>query len=139
MDRRSGGLLEETKARVEAIAAEWRSKEGVFLEHGENGSEEFKEEEFRTATLHPSSPEQPACVWKCLVLWGRSFQLLLWRTMVDSSRNFGSNLIRFGTMLLVTVLLSLVFQHLSRTQNGIQDRVGLLFFITINQVYQATN
>jgi ABC-type multidrug transport system ATPase subunit len=69
--------------------------------------------------------------------WFDAFGLLLWRALSEIFRNYGSLAIRAGTVLFYAMILSLIYQDLGYTQQNIQDRTGLLYFMLINQVSTA--
>jgi hypothetical protein len=73
--------------------------------------------------------------WTAMNKWGRDFAMLLWRACVDVYRNWTELGIRFFTSMFFAVLLSLVYQDLGTGQKSIQDRIGILFFISINQSF----
>jgi hypothetical protein len=69
-----------------------------------------------------------------LCCWLSDFGQLTWRASAEIYCNYGALLIRCCTVLFFAVLLSLIYQDLDDSQQSIQDRVGLLYFILINQV-----
>jgi hypothetical protein len=125
--------------RVSSIARAWSTSAqamGIFE------PEETKRDGGMEAVSLLSSPmpigddfQERWTHWKLMIIrWGRDFRLLSWRALADNTRNYGATTIRAVTTILVTVLLSLVYQRMPLTQRSIQDRTGLLFFVTINQV-----
>ncbi|KAJ1428243.1 ABC-2 type transporter-domain-containing protein [Ochromonadaceae sp. CCMP2298] len=70
-----------------------------------------------------------------LCCWLSDFGQLTWRASAEIYRNYGALLIRCCTVLFFAVLLSLIYQDLDDSQQSIQDRVGLLYFILINQSF----
>lgn len=66
--------------------------------------------------------------------WVRDFTLLFIRTSLEIYRNYGSLLVRVATSMFFAVILSLVY-NLKKSQADIQNRLGLLFFVTINQSF----
>mmetsp|Transcript_15892 Transcript_15892/g.26735 ORF Transcript_15892/g.26735 Transcript_15892/m.26735 type:complete len:320 (+) Transcript_15892:155-1114(+) len=65
----------------------------------------------------------------------QDFAQLTWRAVAEIYRNFGALTIRCGTVLFFAVLLSLIYQNLGNSQQSIQDRIGLLYFLLINQSF----
>lgn len=66
--------------------------------------------------------------------WLRDFHMLLWRSSVQIYRDVTTLFIRVGTTLFFAAILSSVFQHLGHSQTNIQDRIGILYFVTSGQV-----
>ena len=68
--------------------------------------------------------------------WWRDLSLLSWRATVQIYRNVTALSIRATTQLFFAIIVSLIY-NLTPTQAGIQNRQGLLFFVTINQAFTA--
>ena len=68
------------------------------------------------------------------VRWFWALLLLTWRSSVEVVRDKPSVTIKIGTQLFFGVIVALIY-NLLRNQAGVQNRQGLLFFITINQVH----
>jgi hypothetical protein len=66
--------------------------------------------------------------------FSRNLFLLTWRAFVPLYRNKTALIIRTLTALLYAVILALIYQHTGYDQKSIQGRIGILFFITVNQV-----
>jgi hypothetical protein len=66
----------------------------------------------------------------------RDLVLLTWRSFVPTYRHVTAFIIRTVTIMIYAVVLSLVYQNTGYTQDAIQGRIGILFFIVINQVRQ---
>jgi ABC-type multidrug transport system ATPase subunit len=64
-----------------------------------------------------------------------NFKNLLWRSCAQLYRNTFSVSVRISSSLFFAAILSLLFQQLQFTQKNIQDRLGLLFFLTTNQSF----
>ena len=62
--------------------------------------------------------------------------LLSWRSIVQIQRNDAALWIRATTQLFFAIIVSLIY-NLTPTQAGVQNRLGLLFFLTINQAFAA--
>jgi hypothetical protein len=66
--------------------------------------------------------------------WFLSFYILFWRANAEIYRNYGALLIRTMTSLFFAVILSLIYHDISYSQRNIQDRIGVLYFLMVNQV-----
>jgi ABC-type multidrug transport system ATPase subunit len=64
----------------------------------------------------------------------KDFQVLTWRSSCQLYRNYFSVSIKLVTLIFFAAILSLIYRRMGHTQNSIQDRIGILFFITSNQV-----
>eukprot|EP01032_Pedospumella_encystans_P007850 gene7850-9359_t len=96
-------------------------------------------EEARHATLFASSRSDrlnaDKNLWNQLRGWCCDFGMLFWRAVTENRRNYGSLIIRAGTVLFYAMILSLIYQNLDFSQQSIQDRTGLLYFMLINQSF----
>lgn len=62
----------------------------------------------------------------------KQFAVLLRRSVMQNLRDHVTNLILLVQAIFLAVLLGLIYIDLDKSQLGIQDRLGVLFFITIN-------
>jgi len=86
-----------------------------------------------------SDATKPSGMWHKAHGWLTDFRLLLWRACAENMRNYGSIIIRSVTVLFYAMVLSLIYQDLNYSQQSIQDRTGLLYFMLINQVKYVCN
>eukprot|EP01041_Mallomonas_annulata_P000442 gene442-792_t len=70
--------------------------------------------------------------------FGLELQALTWRAFVCQYRDLPGLAIRAVTSAFFAVIISLIFQNLGHTQRSIQDRIGLLYFIVLNQSFNPT-
>jgi hypothetical protein len=88
--------------------------------------------------MHGSSRKDGAAATQspdmAVTRWFNAFGLLLWRALVEIFRNYAALAIRTGTVLFYAMVVSLIYQNTGYTQQSIQDRTGLLYFMLINQV-----
>mmetsp|Transcript_8531 Transcript_8531/g.7643 ORF Transcript_8531/g.7643 Transcript_8531/m.7643 type:complete len:481 (+) Transcript_8531:366-1808(+) len=77
----------------------------------------------------------PKSVIGHIIFWFTSFYYLSWRAAAEIYRNFGSIAIKLATVLFFAVILSLLYHNVKYSQTNIQDRIGLLYFITLNQSF----
>ena len=64
-----------------------------------------------------------------------SFSLLLWRSWVNSIRNTFAFKIKLGTSIFFALVLGAIYSKSTNDQSGIQDKIGILFFISINMAF----
>eukprot|EP01035_Chromulina_nebulosa_P018182 gene18182-23840_t len=77
----------------------------------------------------------PKSVIGHIIVWFTSYYYLSWRATAEIYRNFGSIAIKLATVLFFAVILSLLYHNVKYSQTNIQDRIGLLYFITLNQSF----
>ena len=133
VDTRNEDARDNTSRRVERIAAIWDSS----IEPTSDNLPTSEEGGFKTIPLDESS-EVKSPSWSLrnsVASWYRCLRLLTWRSYTEATRNFGALAVRASTQIFVVVILSLVYQRLPHNQRSIQDRIGILFFITINQAF----
>jgi ABC-type multidrug transport system ATPase subunit len=91
-----------------------------------------------TSEMHRSRRKEGAAATQspgmAAMRWFNAFGLLLWRALVEIFRNYAALAIRTGTVLFYAMIVSLIYQNTGYTQQSIQDRTGLLYFMLINQV-----
>ena len=80
------------------------------------------------------APRDIRTVRKSCPEWIGDFIRLSWRASVEILRNYGSIAIKTATSLFFAVILSLVYHGIGFSQRNIQDRIGVLYFILVNQV-----
>lgn len=67
--------------------------------------------------------------------WFSDLVVLSWRSALSTYRDLPSVIIKSTTCIFFAVLIALLFQNLTYSQDSIQDRIGLLFFVAINQAF----
>ena len=86
--------------------------------------------------FHTRHSAEPKSCSESIQKWWWDFLLLSWRSIVQIQRNNTALWIRAVTQLFFAIIVSLIY-NLTLTQAGIQNRQGLLFFLTINQAFAA--
>ena len=64
----------------------------------------------------------------------KDFKILTWRSCAQLFRNHFGVGVRVFTLIFFAAILSLIYQRLGYNQKNIQDRIGIIFFVTSNQV-----
>lgn len=156
LDTRSTEQEKETRERINSLALNWKSRV-------DNKAQVFVEKEFERRTSHElvcevgvskdeiaddgadgvqsgdfydlnSTDNLLRKLYIDIYAWFFSFYLLSWRANAEIYRNYGALIIRVATGLFFAVLLSLVYHDLAFSQRNIQDRIGILYFLMVNQV-----
>jgi ABC-type multidrug transport system ATPase subunit len=70
-------------------------------------------------------------IYETVCKWFQEFTLLLDRSLKNDFRNYSNLGIQFSTCLFFAIIIALMYT-LKNSQNSIQDRKGLLFFVTTN-------
>jgi ABC-type multidrug transport system ATPase subunit/ABC-type multidrug transport system permease subunit len=69
----------------------------------------------------------------------KEFALLLRRNLIDTFRNRRKICVESVQIIIFTILLGFVFFQLGNDQNSIQNRLGALFFFTINMIFTISS
>jgi ABC-type multidrug transport system ATPase subunit len=133
----------ETKQRIEYLAAHWETHHSGLVRADHSASvineQDTTAEEAKissnaaTSTLR-SIEQEDLEYTRPFYTWFRDYYFLQWRCFLNLYRNYGSVLVRTVTTLFFAVLVALIYRNLGYTQKDIQNRLGLLYFLLINQV-----
>jgi hypothetical protein len=141
IDRRSKESQRSSEALLAKITSAWQLIDTVILsdenDRNTNNIVEaniWKRLRFRAVRfLHDVEEEEQ--LWKSKLTSWCQFQLLLIRYLTDF-RRYRSALIALSMQtLLVASLTSLIFWQMDFSQSAIQNRIGLLFFIVVQQTF----
>jgi hypothetical protein len=83
----------------------------------------------RTASVNPTPKSKYPSTWL------GEFSVLLHRNMVDVMRDVATLGATLGQGIIITIIMGFIFFRLGYTQSSIQDRLGFLFFICVNQTF----
>ena len=137
LDTRSPQLEEESVARRDRLAAAWRSDETLSAPLREKVMTVMRtrkgasSEEYRTGAARRE--EEGALAYA--LLWLTQFRLLYWRSFVQTTRNKAALMIKVGTSVFIAGLLGMLYSNMEYNQKSQQDRIAILFFITLNQFF----
>jgi len=152
LDTRTLEREKESQERINWFASLWIDPHGPQAHYRMTAVTLF-DGSFNEGNIDPDSDKDQCCQSQCcygypcnprgcalavglyVTRWCRDFAMLLWRSAVDRYRNWFELGILFCTTIFFAVLLSLVYSDMGTGQKSIQDRVGILFFITINQSF----
>eukprot|EP01037_Dinobryon_pediforme_P020148 gene20148-20697_t len=153
VDFRTADLEVESRIRIDHLILEWSYNKEHFRNH------DMQEQDmqmiirpismpiFQTVDRRGPSIQQPEestleqaprdirTVRKSCPEWIGDFIRLSWRASVEILRNYGSIAIKTATSLFFAVILSLVYHGIGFSQRNIQDRIGVLYFILVNQSF----
>jgi ABC-type multidrug transport system ATPase subunit len=134
----------ETKQRIEYLANYWETYHSGVV-HADHSASVLIEEADETKDRDPSAAAVDSSTLRSiepedieytrpLYTWFRDYYFLQWRCFLNLYRNYGSVLVRTVTTLFFAALVALIYRDLGYTQQDIQNRMGLLYFLLINQV-----
>lgn len=155
VDSRTEELRQESERRIEFLGERWLETEQVpqsqtkqslleprqLVESVDDTEEKDASSREPLLKRQPISPYEanlslplPVTVVKSLCRHVQDFKILAWRSCAQLFRNrFGVG-VRILTLIFFAVILSLIYQRLGYNQSNIQDRIGIIFFVTSNQV-----
>eukprot|EP01038_Epipyxis_sp_PR26KG_P006015 gene6015-8285_t len=67
----------------------------------------------------------------------RNTLLLFWRTMMEQWRNIPALMIKMILTLFFALIIGGIYSNIGHSQRSIQNRIGVLFFVVINQTFPA--
>lgn len=158
VDSRTEELRVESENRIVYLSTQWLDRErlapnktnvsgGLLLKY--NQSEiydeisETEEKETSAEPLLPQTYSEHTFNQLSLPLASPSlnvirhfidFKILTWRSFVQLFRNHFGVGVRVITLVFFAAILSLIYQRIGYNQKNIQDRIGIIFFVTSNQV-----
>lgn len=121
-------------------------KDADESEHGSTaGSErsQHSQASFHSSTAAEGSlPTKPAgceAHLRVCIRYIRLVGVLYWRATVENLRDLNTQMVKLFVLLFLAAIISLLYSKsdpvYSSTQASIQDRIGLLFFVVINQSF----
>ena len=116
VDARSEEARVESQTRVDKFIAAWDTKNGTNL------SEDYANIPRMNESSGPKRPNP----------WGLEFTWLILRAFKIQLRDYPTILGLIAQTLIIALLLSFVFFQLDNDFAGVQNRIGLLFFIPID-------
>ncbi|KAI8855242.1 ABC-2 type transporter-domain-containing protein [Chytridium lagenaria] len=124
LDQRTPELQEQSQARIDLFALEWEKEKALLsLFSG-----------VRVATAEETHQDVADGV-RYYSSWGTQFSTLLGRNLKETFRDVGTLGATLGQGLVLCIVIGLLFFRLDRSQAGIQNRLGALFFIVVNQTF----
>ena len=163
LDQRDEGKRAGSRLRIDAMCAHFAqvSRERPVLleteleqeleqeqdeEEGKAGSE-TSERAFSIASSSSSSSSSSYCPQQkdsskpsllgAAVKYAHLTCVLFWRASVESIRDYNTQLVKLGVLIFLAAILSLLYSKSDQAyqQASIQDRIGLLFFVVVNQSF----
>jgi hypothetical protein len=67
----------------------------------------------------------------------RNFLLLCWRSWSEQTRNKTALIVKFATAVIFGLLIGGIYSNIGYSQESIQNRFGVLFFMLVNQCFNG--
>jgi len=115
-DYRTKELESSSLARIENLSSTWASQPAASLALATSVFPELKDDGIQSA-------------------WLRQFQLCYWRAFLTTSRDKMATVGKVVVSIFFGLILGALYSETGYDQKSIQDRVGILFFFTINQTF----
>ena len=125
LDQRSDELKAETTARIEKFAAAYEAVRKNHL------SEAPPDAGIRSKTTNGGLFNKVE--WAST--WSIEFVTLIKRNLIDVRRDAGTLGATLGQGVFLTILLGFIFYQVQLDIAGIQNRIGVLFFLCVNQSF----
>ncbi|GMI03669.1 hypothetical protein TrVE_jg3568 [Triparma verrucosa] len=123
-DYRSADLEKESLGRIKMLSDSWEATAITDVEDVELATKNAEQNEaLQNANLGFQSS------------WFRQFQLCFVRSFITTKRNKVATYGKVIASIFFGLLLGALYSETSYNQKSIQDRVGILFFFTINQTF----
>lgn len=127
-DNRTIDLERETGARIETLGDAWADCEKLTdVEKGASATAGVSEEEFGKVRSVGTSMDAKKVV--------RNLGLLCWRAWAEQSRDIPTIAVKCVITVVFSLILGGIYSNIGDSQDSIQNRTGLLFFVTINQAF----
>lgn len=131
IDTRNTETIKRTSTRVNQLACFWQFHSKA-PSYSTQYNTRYQDEE--GGYLPIIIPRQQGKRYMACFNWMRQLYELSGRAFRDRYRDWPQLTIRFGTVLVFAAISAILFANMTHEYAGIQDRVGLLFFVLINQV-----
>jgi ABC-type multidrug transport system ATPase subunit/ABC-type multidrug transport system permease subunit len=137
VDYRSHEAEVATKRRIHSMADSWDQIVNEQMEEEKKRREEKKSSSSKNAENEKESEDGDEGGWVSHRSWFDQFFMLTRRSFLEISRNKAANIIKFTFSIFFALVLGSVYSEINYSQKSIQDRIGLLFFVSINQFFNA--
>jgi ABC-type multidrug transport system ATPase subunit len=130
VDQRDDEALKSTEERLKNLQEAWADHQARNFTTNDPSAAGYKER--RQSILEAKTPK-PAGQHEFFM----PFLLLLKRSWREQMRDKFALIFKILFMAFFALIFGLVYFQLDRTQKSIQDRTGILFFLTMNQAFGA--
>ncbi|KAJ3215521.1 ATP-binding cassette sub- G member 2 [Dinochytrium kinnereticum] len=124
-DQRSPELQAASMERIEKFAAAWENEKSSLLK--------------KKPLLIEDSSRKPGPLdendRRYFSSWGHQFSILLGRNFKELSRDPATLGATLGQGVIICIVFGFIFYKMKLDQSGIQNRLGALFFIAVNQTF----
>ncbi|KAJ3087492.1 ATP-binding cassette sub- G member 2 [Quaeritorhiza haematococci] len=133
LDQRSDELKEESLKRINMFHEAWESKKNRFLLDGKDVPDTvvISTDEKKGAEL--AVPVPKGSKWPSS--WIGEFWTLLDRNMKDVRRDKATIGATIGQGIIIMLVMGFIFFKVTDDAAGVQNRIGVLFFICVNQTF----
>ncbi|KAJ3220186.1 ATP-binding cassette sub- G member 2 [Dinochytrium kinnereticum] len=122
LDQRTPEFQEQSQARIDRFATAWE-KEKPSLPSSPKAITSGPEQDATSGSVRYYSS------------WLTQFSVLLGRNLKEMMRDAGILGATLGQGVVIVIVMGFIFFRLDRSQAGIQNRLGALFFIVVNQTF----
>jgi len=134
VDYRSHEAEVTTKRRIHSMADTWDKAAAEQMKSIEDAK---KNKSNSKPQAKDEDSEDGEGGWVGQRSWMDQFLMLTRRSFLELSRNKAAIMIKFVFSIFFALVLGGVYSEIDYSQKSIQDRIGLLFFISINQFFNA--
>mmetsp|Transcript_5075 Transcript_5075/g.5201 ORF Transcript_5075/g.5201 Transcript_5075/m.5201 type:complete len:659 (-) Transcript_5075:43-2019(-) len=128
-DNRTPSLDATSSQRIEELAIKWQEYHQIMTSQKSDKQIKYPKTKIQLVGESGVSVERIF----------RNFMYLCWRTWTEASRNRIAFFMKLGFSLAFALLLGGIYSGSKDDQKSIQNRLGLLFFVIINQAFTATS
>ena len=115
------------------LASKLKSNEALQTLNSSWKSKEFTQ-------ISPTKPHAPKLEIDSIdaITWLTSFCILFKRQIIDTLRDKPTMMTLLVQGAIITLMLGFIYFRVSNDLGGIQNRLGVLFFVALNQVFEMT-
>lgn len=130
-DNRSQESEDDTSKRINYLGACWVQYSSEQSLNGKEANTTDNHEEFKSVKMIGSGADFKKTI--------RNTSLLFWRSFVQQARDIPTTMSKIIPAIFFAFLLGGIYSNIGNSQNSIQNRKGVLFFILINQGFISVN
>mmetsp|Transcript_1517 Transcript_1517/g.4382 ORF Transcript_1517/g.4382 Transcript_1517/m.4382 type:complete len:422 (+) Transcript_1517:619-1884(+) len=126
MDARSEESEAKTRGRIEMLASHFQEEKGSELQATDTPA--LEDYAMPKSNISDSSSD-----YRAFEL--HQFQVLFGRAFTQITRDKIPFIISICTAIFFSVIVGMLYMHMGKNQKGIQDRMGALFFVVVNNAF----
>lgn len=124
-DNRSPESQAETKNRIKFLGDRWEEE----ITNKKDAEDDAQQQEFISVKAIGTD--------EGIEKTFKAFQLLCWRCWAEQSRDTGAIIAKFASAIMFALILGGIYSKDTKSQQGIQNMKGILFFLLINQTFNS--